>query len=75
MNNQCILLHDFDCGCSNYVCAWSDWDYSDPKTDLVKRLPPNTKAKILDKKSPGVLVEISDGTQYWICEWDVHSTE
>lgn len=72
---DCILDHRFDCPYKDHVCAWDDWDYSDPKTNVVKYLTPGTKAKILQKKSPGVLVELEDGSQHWICEWDVHTQE
>jgi hypothetical protein len=71
--DNCILRHDFNCPHADKVCAYINYDYSDPDTKLVKYLEPGTKAKILSRKFPGVLVEIEDGSQYWVCEWDVHN--
>lgn len=69
---DCVLEHRFNCSHGNRVCAWDDYDYSAPTTNLVKYLPPATKAKIISEKFPGVLVLLEDNSQYWICEWDVH---
>jgi hypothetical protein len=72
---DCILRHDCDftfCSLRGSVCAWDDYDYSAPETKLVKSLAQNTNAKIIERKFPGILVELEDGSQYWICEWDVH---
>ena len=72
LNNYIVLRHQFDCSHNGVVCAWDDFDYSNPKTNLVKYLEPGTKATIIRRKFPGVLVELNDGSQYWICKWDVH---
>jgi len=69
---DCVLRHDFSCLHAGKVCAWDSYDYSDPKTKLVTHLEPGTSAKIISRKFPGILVKISDGTQYWVCEWDVY---
>lgn len=78
---DCILLHDttlcckgFRCQFIDKICAWDNYDYSDPNTNMIKHLVPGTKVQILKKKFPGVLVELEDGSQYWICQWDVHKT-
>jgi hypothetical protein len=73
MNINCVLYHPIDCKYpSKGVCAWDNYDYSDPKTKLIKYLEPRTKAKILQRRFPGILIDLEDGSQYWICEWDVH---
>lgn len=82
---DCILKHDttlchngtrdFTCSIADKICAWDNYDYSDPNTTRVAYLIPGTEAKILKEKFPGVLVELEDGTQYWVCEWDVHKID
>jgi len=72
MYQRCILQHNFNCPHNHKVCAYDDFDYSDPKTNLIKYLKSETPAKIITRKYPGILVELNDGSQYWVCEWDVH---
>jgi hypothetical protein len=75
---NCILHHNCNLKyikCTlpiDKICAWDDYDYSDPRTKLIKYLKSDTKATIIRRKFPGILVEIDDGSQYWICEWDVY---
>jgi len=69
--DNCILRHNFNSFYEDKICVWDSYDYSDPRTKLVKYLKSGTKAKILSRKFPGILVEINDGSQYWVCEWDV----
>jgi hypothetical protein len=54
------------------VSVYDSFDYSDPKTKPIKYLEPGTKAKIIKKKFPGILIQLEDGFQGWVCEWDVH---
>lgn len=72
MSKQYILRHDFNCSHNKKICAWDDFDYSDPKTNLIKHLEPETIVKVIKRKFPGILVELKDGSQYWVCKWDVH---
>jgi hypothetical protein len=75
---DCILRHKFT-GCvhGTWVSLWNDFDYSDPQTKQIGRLASGTKAKIIRRQSPGVLVEIDSlynfyyGNQHWVCEWDL----
>lgn len=81
---DCVLEHDsslchsgpcdYSCSIADKICAWDGYDYSNPSTKRIAYLVPGTKAKILQKKFPGVLVELENGSQYWICQWDVRET-
>lgn len=51
--------------------VWDNYDYSDPKSNIIGTFQEGEQVVVLWRLHPGVLVRRADGTEGWIIEWSL----
>lgn len=53
------------------IPIWNYYDYSDPNTVIIGHGKVGDIVNILERKFPGVKVELTNKTSGWVCQWNI----